>query len=255
MRRGRAKEYLKGTRRHGAYRFPMTKFLFSRIGQLWDEVHSELSSEFDRRTYAGYAFWRNFGRWHSDVATKCWIGAETGTIYNSGNGYSIDTPVEGFYVDPSSGMLCYQKREIDPKKKPKPIVKIRIDDYNGFEKIEGIWFRLKYRLNPYYLQSSHFIYHHADKFEMVYSSKRQISTKELRALNIKNDDASDWQMKICEVCRYIDYKSIQRCRYCETLKVWLCDQDQDYRRDYMRSAQYIAAKREHEATLAKATGV
>lgn len=92
MRHGVSKEFLDGTRRHGCARLPIKKFLASRIGQPWDEVYSEISQEFDHRSYVGHIFYRNL-KWYVEV--DCWVGAETGTIYDS-----RDMKVDGFYVHP-----------------------------------------------------------------------------------------------------------------------------------------------------------
>jgi len=236
MRRGTAREYLKGTRRHGNVRLPIRKFLFSRVGQQWDKVHKELSEEFDRRTYAGYRFWRSFGHWGKDVDDNCWIGAETGTIYSSGTGWGgIDIPVEGFYVHPFTGILCYKREEFYKKKEEKEVTEIKLDEFNAYKKIEGIWYRVKYTLNPYYCYTSSYLssslFHSDDKYSI--HTKRQLNHKELHAMNLVNDPADKWQDKVCEVCYYIDGdKHTKRCFYCETCKAWICDKDKDnwYRR-------------------------
>lgn len=248
MQEGARKEYLKGTRRHGAYRFPTQKFLFSKIGQPWDKVHSELSKEFDRRTYAGYRFWHSFvGHW-GEIAVSCWIGEETGTIYNSDR----DTPVDGFYVHPFTGILQYKKRKYDYPKKSSPIVRIKIDDLNSLEKLEGIWYKTKYVLNPYYHHSPYSLY--SERFTRdIAASKRQLNKKELKENGLENDNPFEWESAVCEICRYLGDKRHQRCKYSETQKAWICETDQDYRIDYMRRANYIQAKKNH--ALINNTGV
>lgn len=241
MLRGRAREYLKGTRHHGAVRLPMEKFLFSRVGRNWNEIHSELSREFDRRTYVGYRFWRSFGRdYGKDVATNCWIGAETGNIYDADaiNRWKSNQTVEGFYVHPLTGILCHREEPLSQKNPYKQVDRIRIDLYNGFEKIEGIWYRTTYKHDPYYVaypwirpnQYKGFILH----------TKRQLNSKELRAMNITNDHPEKWQNKVCEVCLYMDgIKILQRCYFCDICDAWICERD---KYDWFRRSETAVKK-------------
>lgn len=179
MRHGIRKEYLDGTRRHGKYRFPIEKFLQSRLGYLWDDVHSEMSKEFDRRTYAGHTFWRRL-KW--TVETKCWIGAETGDVYSACRHYRA-ARVDGFYVHPDTGILMHQAY----KRKPKPelpTIRIVINDRRAIEKIEGIWYYTEYQPNPYYTR--YFAYELDRQPYSVYL-KRQLNKKTLKCLNLVND--------------------------------------------------------------------
>lgn len=179
MRRGTSKEYLKGTRRHGAYRFPLTKFLFSRVGRLWNDVHSELSQEFDRRTYVGYTFWKWGLKW--EVAQNCWIGAETGTIYDG------ESEVNGFYVHPFTGILCYSSSIKRYNREAKPVTRFQIDDKRAYEKIEGIWYYTEYCKNEYYHPySQQSLLFPERPFTVL--AKRQLSRKELQHLTLVNDN-------------------------------------------------------------------
>jgi hypothetical protein len=221
MNEGIRKEYLDGTRRHGCVRFPVEKFLRSRLGQLWSEVHSELSKEFDRRTYAGYRFWRSFDgqHWwsHQDVATGCWIGAETGTIYNS-----LDKRVEGFYVHPFTGLLCHQDPKIKIPTPPYPVERIIIEHHDikiatwkecgvfygrAYEKLEGIWYYTEYRQNDYYYPYGYrFPYSEEKPYTVIDKSKRQLSRKELRKINATNNTPEE----IVEIKKEIDKKAAER---------------------------------------------
>lgn len=250
MLRGRSKEYLKGTRRHGKFRFEETRFLFSRLGHPWEEIHSELSAEFDRRTYAGYRFWRNFeGRYGKTVATNCWIGSETGNIYDPEMVYRWNHKnqvVQGFYVHPFTRILCYNNpKKFDYTVKPpveRPIYRIKVDDFNGYEKIEGIWYRIKYELNHYYsaIPSLYPTIYGNEKYLMIYPSKRQLSTKELMHMTLKNDPPGTWQEETCDVCFYIEgIKKKTRCFYCKECKAWICNADKD---NWVRRVQAASIK-------------
>lgn len=173
MLRGVRKEYLKGTRRHFGPMFPVEKFLYSRVGLPWSEVHSELSQEFDRRTRAGYKFWSWFDR---TVATNCWIGAETGKIYASDDWY-VDQEVFGLYVHPFTGILSYRER---PRKEPRPdpvVECIKFDALRRYEKIMGIWYYLEYRVDRTSIWGT--------GIPMI-SKKHQLNKKEMRRFNLTN---------------------------------------------------------------------
>jgi len=196
MKHGTRKEYMKGTRRWHGYggRFPLERFLFSRLGRLWADVHSELSEEFDRRTYSGYCFWRSLDGW--DVAENCWIGAETGTVYTYHRWG--DGTVDGFYVHPFTGILSYQKKEV-AKRPDAPITKISLSDRTWIEKILGIWYYIEsyriehegmtqipptWRKEPVEVDGE--IFYKVFWNEDVYN-KRQLSHEELRKNKLTND--------------------------------------------------------------------
>ncbi len=199
MKHGTRKEYMKGTRRWHGYggRFPLKRFLFSRLGKLWADVHSELSAEFDRRTYAGNRFWRSLDNW--DIAEKCWIGAETGTVYTYhrwGDGI-----VDGFYVHPFTGILSYQERKREERPEA-PITRIAINDCCWVEKIIGIWYYIEYyrvehegltQINENWRRSEPIeidgeVFYKVYWSEQIYN-KHQLSKDELKKNNLTNDTA------------------------------------------------------------------
>jgi hypothetical protein len=210
MNHGVRKEFLDGTRRHGNYRLPIEKFLRSRLGSLWNDIHSEMSAEFDRRTYAGYRFWDYFGHrwWFGNVALNCWVGAETGTIYNT-----TDRRVEGFYVHPFTSRLCFQGPEIKeaiPTQSPTRIIiehritKKATDRYSSdkfwgraYEKIDGVWYFTEYRDNEYYVRYS--IYPHLyESKPYTITTKRQLNKKELRRLKVTNNTSDEIKAILAE---------------------------------------------------------
>lgn len=185
MREGRSKEFLDGTRRHGRYRVEIERFLNSRIGQPWSKILSEIGKEFDKRTEAGRQFFRAL-KWN--VETKCWKGAETGTIYTS-----VGVEVFEFYVHPLSGCLQYKKK---PKRvqKVEPVTRIDLGNQQCYEKIKGCWFFCHFKKNdyylPYYAQANpDASEENKELFTREWTSydKRQLNSKELKKLGLKND--------------------------------------------------------------------
>jgi len=195
MLHGRSKDYMKGCRRrYFSGRFPLQKFLRSRVGQPWAKVHSEMSEEFDRRTFAGYRFWKDIA-WR--VETSCWVGAETGRIY-SNHDYGGPSQVNGFYVHPWTGILQYQEHIIGPRQE-QPVTHIPINDRNWLEKYEGIWYWIeKYEVHteglttirpnwkPQPVEVDGVVFYKIKDVEHVYH-KKQLSHENLKRNNLKND--------------------------------------------------------------------
>lgn len=174
MKEGRSKAYLKGTRRHQwTGKIPMEKLLRSHVGKNWDKIYQDFSKEFKHGTRAGDLFY-NCLEWK--VSTKCWKGAETGTIYDSKG-----TEVFGFYVHPLSNCLEFKPDPIR-KKVSKPLTEISLADGTKFEKLDGIWYHTKYKEGLYGPEREY---------------KRQLNAHELKAANLHNDSLED-QLKAKE---------------------------------------------------------
>ncbi len=92
---------------------PLRRFLRSRVGRLWDAVHSEIAATLDSRSLVrGSHFWTHV---FNEVQTGCTLEKD-GKIYNYRWGSWSE--VTGFYVDPATGILCYRPREtyrLEPK--------------------------------------------------------------------------------------------------------------------------------------------
>lgn len=205
------REYLKGTRRHGSPRFPVKKFLRSRLGQIWDKVHSELSQKFDRRTYAGYKFWNSLDYY---LTEKVWIGAETGRVYET-CAYSGSRQVDGFYVHPWTNKLCFQPRLITLQyinkctcANPKVPLNSYTHLYTYMEKIEGIWYYIE--CEPSYVN------------EWAQAKKRQLTTEELLGYELTNS-AEEWISRECDHCALLfNRHSHEKCAWCDDCKFWGC---------------------------------
>lgn len=212
MRTGVRKDYLKGSRRNGRSHspYPFDRLLTSRLGRLWDDVYSELCSEFDNRSWAGSSFRRDL-KWH--VATNCWIGAETGTIYG-GTYCAGESPVSNeFYVHPFTGILSWAD-PIVRDKTPRPVEKIDLKDGKSLNKIDGIWYFLHdYSIEhegltdhrPSYVRPKDVVLvegveQYLVKWTEHVSIKRQLSRKELRTHGLAN--AGKPYGKRCAVCGF-----------------------------------------------------
>jgi hypothetical protein len=225
MRNGVRKDYLKGSRRHGRGHspYPFDRLLTSRLGRLWDDVYSELCSEFDSRSFAGYRFRDNLD-WH--VYQHCWIGAETGTVYSDHRG-CVTALSDEHYVHPWTGILCYAY-PVPRDKSEKPVTHYDLKDGRSFDKIDGIWyFQENYSIkhegwsevgkaDPWLVERS------LDRMEINgvefikvrwtenISTKRQLSKKELRNNGLAN--ANDIPFgKRCVVCGF-DGKCVHAIR-------------------------------------------
>jgi hypothetical protein len=198
MRQGVRKDYLKGSRRHGRGHspYPFDRLLASRLGRRWDDVFSEFCSEFDSRSLPGHSFLRDL-RWH--VATNCWVGAETGTIYRVDR-WGGDAPVnDEFYVHPFTGILSWAD-PIIREKAERPVEKIDLKDGKSLEKIDGIWYFLHNyniehegltNLRPSYVRPKDVVLvdgveQYIVKWTEHVNIKRQLSKKELRTHGLAN---------------------------------------------------------------------
>ena len=200
MRQGVRKEYLKGSRRNGRGHspYPFDRLLASRVGRLWDDVFSELCEEFDSRSWAGQSFRRAL-EYH--VATNCWVGAETGTIYG---GWYGNSPVENeFYVHPWTGLLCWAPK-IDRPAPERPVTHIKIDDTTFLEKVEGIWYR--YAITKRWIEKDYW----GRDYERTETTRAQLGRKELRARNLYNDQEAHLYPR-CKECG-ADFKCVHRIR-------------------------------------------
>lgn len=207
MRQGVRKDYLKGSRRHhrGHSPYPFDRLLASRVGRAWDEVYSELCSEFDSRSWVGYSFRRDL-LYH--VTTNCYIGAETGAVY-SADGWNFRMSND-YYVHPWTGILCYAPSII--RERPAPEVTVIIEDGaktknesdRYLEKTEGIWYR--HTVTRRWTEKD---YWGRDVVRTTWN-RSQLGKKDLRANNLRNDRQIHVYDR-CENCG-ADYKCVHRIK-------------------------------------------
>jgi hypothetical protein len=82
------------------------------------------------------------------VETNCWIGEDCG-IYTLRWGREHE--VEGFYVNPKTGLLCFRERPSARQRKKarllnREIDEVRIDDTRSFKLIEEQWYFVNYEI-------------------------------------------------------------------------------------------------------------
>lgn len=85
---------------------PLKRYLRSCVGRPWAKVHSELSRTLDRRSITGSHIWDHV-KWF--VESDCYIGADRLAYPNRRRGRGPETPVEGLYVDPKTGLVREQR--------------------------------------------------------------------------------------------------------------------------------------------------
>lgn len=169
---------------------PLYKFLQSRVGKRWNDVHSEICKQLKGRSTTQQHLLDHL-KWAVD--TKIKLGHD-GKLYDE-----RDRPFEKraawfsrgqFWVDPRDGALKVYARPKEwrwqrsqPGKAP---TEFKLDDGGYHKLIDGVWYYTK----PETVTDS---YRSATTGELVYYTKnverkRQLSSKELRAYGLVNSD-------------------------------------------------------------------
>jgi hypothetical protein len=82
------------------------------------------------------------------VETNCWIGEDCGT-YSLRWGQRHE--VEGFYVNPKTGLLCFRERQSAHQRQKAQFLKqeideVRVDETHTFKLIETQWYFVNYEI-------------------------------------------------------------------------------------------------------------
>ena len=85
---------------------PLKRYLRSCIGRPWNKVHSELSRKLDRRSVTGSHIWHHI-MW--EIETDCYIGDDRVAYSNRRRYLNRESPVEGLYVHPRTGLIREQR--------------------------------------------------------------------------------------------------------------------------------------------------
>jgi hypothetical protein len=128
---------------------PLRRLLRSKVGQPWDQVHSELNQRLDASTMAG----RHVLDHVRDYVTEN-VELIDGVLYSRdscrryrrtlGIGYHDE-----FYVHPETGILCVVPKHCRTQYRPnsaQPIVPqdhLPIDRYQRYQKIDDVWYWVK----------------------------------------------------------------------------------------------------------------
>jgi hypothetical protein len=129
---------------------PIKRLLRSKVGQPWNEVHSELNTRLDANTMAGRHVLdhvRDYVIEHVEMIDDVphrkahrrshWQSAILGTRHD-----------DEFYVHPETGILCLASRSCDVKGFKPPSYKPTRDDYlaidrdHHYQKIDDLWYHI-----------------------------------------------------------------------------------------------------------------
>jgi len=154
---------------------PLKRYIYKQIGRKWDDVYSEMCQVLDKRKVTHSHVFDHVYAW---VSTDVYIGRD-GLYYERPYGGLV----RDLYVDPKTGII---KRQISPKedKKQRPLTLIVVNDYEEFEKIDGIWYHTKYdkgsTLTPEKYCTVRMKY-----LKRVLKQKRQLGKKDLKKMGLR----------------------------------------------------------------------
>ena len=131
---------------------PLQRFLLSRVGKPWNEVYSELSRRFDKRTLTGYHL---FSHVETLVAQHVEIVEDlpyTTPRSKYGRQYPLGYVRDNLYVHPETGILSVAKKQKTPIEKREDI--LELDRDRQYRKIDEIWYLVTFAECPYPRYSS-----------------------------------------------------------------------------------------------------
>jgi hypothetical protein len=122
---------------------PLEGFLRSNIGRPWNKVFSELRQGLDVRKVTGRHIFEHL-EWM--VETDCWIGPDR-KVYTRGSNWWTS----GFYVHPTTGLLCFIQRPSARERKKQQLLRqeideIRFDRGRSFKLIEDHLYLVVYEM-------------------------------------------------------------------------------------------------------------
>lgn len=123
---------------------PLQRFLRSKVGRPWDEVYSEMKQCLDSRKVTGQHIFDHV-KW--EVESDPVIG-EDGKIYKSYPHYGERPLLQGLYVDPRTGLLCWAEQE-EPAPPPPEITYIPHTEFSGHFKNDGLWRFISFKEKPH----------------------------------------------------------------------------------------------------------
>jgi len=165
---------------------PLQRFLHSKVGRPWDDVYSEMKQSLDSRKVTGQHLFDHV-KW--EVELHPLIG-EDGNIYESYPHYRERELLQGLYVDPRTGLLCWvEGNGRKPREEKKEAVLITIDSRKHYIKQNGVWYiaELKYDFDAEESELHLPIFEDDDRGRWRILQKKQCNTKELKNAGLKND--------------------------------------------------------------------
>jgi hypothetical protein len=151
----RPEDYDSGPRRPGAPRRdkhlnehlgPLRNFLEGQVGRPWNKVYSEIRGAIDTRSAIGLHVLQ-----HLDNFVTTETAIEDGRVVGA-NWFGRVEPVRGLYVHPLTGILRRSKpvprsRRSNARPDETELNFVRLSETLAYEKLNGCWFRLEYRIN------------------------------------------------------------------------------------------------------------
>lgn len=170
---------------------PLRGYLKKQVGRPWDDIYSELREHLDFRTVSGQHIWDHV---KSEVALHC--EERHGAVWVKAARFGAGRMIDGLYVHPRTGLLCYIPERPYRYTKPVDPNVVVLDKLTTLHRFDGIWYRVtlapkdvwvpevRYCEGKYVLRSGYF------KEELVPQGKRQLGRKELRAHGLRNAAAA-----------------------------------------------------------------
>jgi hypothetical protein len=118
---------------------PLRRYLMRQVGRPWDKVNGEIRKTIDTRSAIGLHVLQHLDGY---VTTDAFLKDGVVCEWHRRGGAE---PVSGLFVHPKSGLLRFAKRRKTPREQP-PIETVRVSDTAQYQKIDGLWFRVEYRL-------------------------------------------------------------------------------------------------------------
>lgn len=167
---------------------PLKRFFQKQIGKVWDKVYSEIRKHDKKGIILRYL--------DHYVETKC-EKDEYGTVHTRTLTYrwrSSELSHGDIYVDPDDGIIkVYKRNKRQPRNYSRPVTEYKISPDEKLVQENGIWYRYEYgmveRTHPLHRWTddegkTH--YEYATRQHHEVTSKKQLSSKELRDYGLKN---------------------------------------------------------------------
>jgi hypothetical protein len=127
---------------------PLRRLLRSKVGQPWNDVHSELCQRLDSNTMVGRHVLdhvKDYVKQHvRSIDGVLYAPSSWGRLTPLGSGYW-----DQFYVDPETGILCAVpkvRRKREPDAPPNDL--LIQDDYHRYLKLNDLWFLVTFEDFP-----------------------------------------------------------------------------------------------------------
>ncbi|GET35702.1 hypothetical protein [Microseira wollei] len=167
---------------------PLRRWLFSKVGQHWDDIYSELCQRIDKRTTTGQRLF-----------SHVWDLVERDVVLIDGVLYSKSNREYHFangrwrrlrkqvYVHPDTGILCFVEK---PPREPKPAKeddRLVIDKYHKYCKLNDLWYLVTFQDIPPNEEAMNFLWVEYEKnpksgwkATKVAVSKRQCNKQQIK---------------------------------------------------------------------------